>query len=278
MDPNQYPRPPQQGGPPQMTAPSQGQPFPYDPTSSGGHFGAASQVAQSGYIPATAQFNSTFANVTQGLQGQYRNVLATYWQHVIYEIENDDHDFKVHQLPLARIKVTEPPPLDSVRLLTPPESHEIRRGREDDLCRGPHPVCQGLRYLHHGTHYASMDPRRRIETAHAPTLRHRPGHLEIRHVRLPDRHRPPRSLAATTLRHGRRRPALRLPETRGRRTARSESGRKRPWRLWLGRIWRSCRGRCGKLSIGSVGVYRYSSGDKCGTKWTVSSSSWSYAV
>ena len=83
-------------------------PFPYDPATSGGHFGASSQVAQSGYTPATAQFNSTFANVTQGLQGQYRNVLATYWQHCIYEIENEEHDFKVHQLPLARIKVISP--------------------------------------------------------------------------------------------------------------------------------------------------------------------------
>jgi hypothetical protein len=102
MDPNQYPRPPQ-GGPQQQMASAP--PFPYDPQTMGGHFGAASQVAQSGYIPATAQFNSTFPNVTQGLQGQYRNVLATYWQQVIYEIENQDHDFKVHQLPLARIKV-----------------------------------------------------------------------------------------------------------------------------------------------------------------------------
>jgi nuclear transcription factor Y, gamma len=106
MDPNQYPRPQQQTGPgaPQQMAPPP--PFPYDPATSGGHFGAASSVAQSGYIPPTAQFNSAFANITQGLQGQYRNVLATYWQHVIFEIENEEHDFKVHQLPLARIKVS----------------------------------------------------------------------------------------------------------------------------------------------------------------------------
>lgn len=83
-------------------------PFPYDPATNGGHFGASSAVAQSGYIPATAQFNSTFQNVTNGLQGQYRNVLATYWQHVIHEIENEEHDFKIHQLPLARIKVPVP--------------------------------------------------------------------------------------------------------------------------------------------------------------------------
>src|SRR5579862_9341866 len=112
MDPNQFPPRPPQGGPPpqqpQQQMAAQPPPFPYDPSTAGGHFGAASAVAQSGYIPATAQFNSTFANVTQGLQGQYRNVLATYWQHVIYQIENEDHDFKVHQLPLARIKVSSP--------------------------------------------------------------------------------------------------------------------------------------------------------------------------
>lgn len=121
MDPNQYPRPQQQAPPQQMTAPAP-PPFAYDPASSGGHFGAASQVAQSGYIPATAQFNQTFANVTQGLQGQYRNILATYWQHVIYEIENEEHDFKVHQLPLARIKV----PPTTKKILMNLESDEIR--------------------------------------------------------------------------------------------------------------------------------------------------------
>src|SRR5271170_2141085 len=108
MDPNQQYHPPPQGGPPQQMPAQVQPPFPYDPSTSGGHFGAATQVAQSGYIPATAQFNQTFQNVTQGLQGTYRNVLATYWQHVIHEIENGEHDFKVHQLPLARIKVPTP--------------------------------------------------------------------------------------------------------------------------------------------------------------------------
>ena len=28
----------------------------------------------------------------------------TYWQHIIQHLENDSHDFKLHQLPLARIK------------------------------------------------------------------------------------------------------------------------------------------------------------------------------
>src|SRR5271155_1367105 len=110
MDPNQQYRPPPQGGPPQQMPAQVQPPFPYDPSTSGGHFGAATQVAQSGYIPATAQFNQTFQNVTQGLQGTYRNVLATYWQHVIHEVENGEHDFKVHQLPLARIKVPSPLP------------------------------------------------------------------------------------------------------------------------------------------------------------------------
>lgn len=105
MDPNQYPRQPQPGPQAQLAVPNP-PPFPYDPSASGGHFGASSQVAQSGYVPPTAHLNPTFHNVTQGLQGQYKNVLATYWQHVIYEIENEEHDFKVHQLPLARIKVS----------------------------------------------------------------------------------------------------------------------------------------------------------------------------
>jgi nuclear transcription factor Y, gamma len=118
MDPNQYPRP-SQPGPAQI--PASAPPFPYDPTASGGHFGAASMVAQSGYVPATAQYNNVFSNVTQGLQGTYRNVLATYWQHVIYEIENEEHDFKVHQLPLARIKV-----YFYLTKVKPIESHEIR--------------------------------------------------------------------------------------------------------------------------------------------------------
>ena len=144
-----------------MTAPP---PFPYDPANSGGHFGAASQVAQSGYIPATAQFNSTFQNVTQGLQGQYRNVLATYWQHVIYEIENEDHDFKVHQLPLARIKVRLLSKLADVT-----ESNEIRRRCENDFCGSTDLVRQRMRYLHHRTHNESLDSCRRIKTTNSPT-------------------------------------------------------------------------------------------------------------
>jgi nuclear transcription factor Y, gamma len=30
--------------------------------------------------------------------------LTTYWQHIINHLESDNHDYKIHQLPLARIK------------------------------------------------------------------------------------------------------------------------------------------------------------------------------
>lgn len=46
----------------------------------------------------------TGAKVNQGLHGNYRDILMTYWQHTIYNLENDIHDYKLHQLPLARIK------------------------------------------------------------------------------------------------------------------------------------------------------------------------------
>ncbi|RMJ27646.1 CCAAT-binding factor complex subunit [Aspergillus sp. HF37] len=42
--------------------------------------------------------------VNQGLQSSARDVLTTYWQHVINHLESDNHDYKIHQLPLARIK------------------------------------------------------------------------------------------------------------------------------------------------------------------------------
>ena len=42
--------------------------------------------------------------VSQGLHGHYRDILTAYWQQTINTLENEDHDYKVHQLPLARIK------------------------------------------------------------------------------------------------------------------------------------------------------------------------------
>ncbi|GMM37776.1 Hap5 protein [Saccharomycopsis crataegensis] len=48
--------------------------------------------------------NNAFANVGQGLTGQYKQMMMQYWQEVINSIERSDHDFKNHQLPLARIK------------------------------------------------------------------------------------------------------------------------------------------------------------------------------
>jgi histone H3/H4 len=48
--------------------------------------------------------DSVFGNVGQGLEGHYRNMMMAYWQETINSIEHEEHDFKNHQLPLARIK------------------------------------------------------------------------------------------------------------------------------------------------------------------------------
>ena len=42
--------------------------------------------------------------VNQGLHGAYRDILSTYWQQTISALETETHDYKIHQLPLARIK------------------------------------------------------------------------------------------------------------------------------------------------------------------------------
>ncbi|KAK9359766.1 histone-fold-containing protein [Lipomyces starkeyi] len=71
---------------------------------SGGHYGASAAVAASGGAPAPTFVGGAFANVAQGLTGQYRNIMMSYWQETINNIERDEHEFKIHQLPLARIK------------------------------------------------------------------------------------------------------------------------------------------------------------------------------
>jgi nuclear transcription factor Y gamma len=38
------------------------------------------------------------------LTGTARDILNVYWQNQVTKLENDDHEFKTHQLPLARIK------------------------------------------------------------------------------------------------------------------------------------------------------------------------------
>ncbi|KAK7961018.1 nuclear transcription factor Y subunit C-4 [Apiospora saccharicola] len=74
----------------------------YD-TAHGGHYGASAALANSGYAPAEL-YTGPWANVHQGLHGQYKDILTTYWQQTIHHLESDSHDYKLHQLPLARIK------------------------------------------------------------------------------------------------------------------------------------------------------------------------------
>lgn len=53
---------------------------------------------------AQQQPGGVFGNVGQGLVGKNRDAMMQFWQETIDSIEHDDHDFKTHQLPLARIK------------------------------------------------------------------------------------------------------------------------------------------------------------------------------
>ncbi|KAI9661845.1 MAG: hypothetical protein M1821_009084 [Bathelium mastoideum] len=91
----------QQQGPPRYDG-QEGRPL-YD-HNTGGHYGASASIAASGNAPAPETFIGPWANVSQGLQGQYRDILNTYWQQQVTKLETEDHDYKIHQLPLARIK------------------------------------------------------------------------------------------------------------------------------------------------------------------------------
>ncbi|KZF21205.1 histone-fold-containing protein [Xylona heveae TC161] len=72
--------------------------------SNGGHYGASAALSARGYAPVPELYTGTWANVNQGLHGNYRDILTTYWQQTINQLENETHDYKIHQLPLARIK------------------------------------------------------------------------------------------------------------------------------------------------------------------------------
>merc|ERR1712000_64918 len=81
----------------------QGRAPPVYDTSQGGHYGACAALASQGYAPAEL-YTGPWANVHQGLTGQYKDILTTYWQQTISHLETEKHDYKLHQLPLARIK------------------------------------------------------------------------------------------------------------------------------------------------------------------------------
>jgi len=70
----------------------------------GGHYGASAGIAASGQAPPPETFTGHWQNVSQGLNGNYRDILNTYWQNQVTKLETDEHDYKLHQLPLARIK------------------------------------------------------------------------------------------------------------------------------------------------------------------------------
>lgn len=65
---------------------------------------AAQAAAEAAAQQQQQQPDGAFGNVGQGLSGVYRDMMMQYWQETINSIEHDEHDFKNHQLPLARIK------------------------------------------------------------------------------------------------------------------------------------------------------------------------------
>ena len=66
--------------------------------------GASAALSAQGFVPHTELYQGLWTNINQGLTGPARDILATYWQQTINSLEQESHDFKIHQLPLARIK------------------------------------------------------------------------------------------------------------------------------------------------------------------------------
>ncbi|KAF2205164.1 histone-fold-containing protein [Delitschia confertaspora ATCC 74209] len=96
----------------QKMRPAPAEPRRYDGTNgnplydehNGGHYGASATIAANGHAPDPQLFTGSWQNVNQGLTGNYRDILNTYWQQQVTKLETDNHDYKLHQLPLARIK------------------------------------------------------------------------------------------------------------------------------------------------------------------------------
>jgi hypothetical protein len=85
-------------------------------------------------------------------------IIQQFWQNQLNAIEHGDHDFKNHQLPLARIK----------KVMKADEDMKVVRCvgllrqlytvySVDDQCRGSCSICQGLRDICIGTDAACLD-------------------------------------------------------------------------------------------------------------------------
>ncbi|PYH77763.1 histone-fold-containing protein [Aspergillus uvarum CBS 121591] len=92
--------------PTQSAGQQQGRQQPVYDTRNGGHYGLPTSpglLSAQGFAPVAELYTGTWANASR-LQGTARDILTTYWQHIINHLETDNHDYKIHQLPLARIK------------------------------------------------------------------------------------------------------------------------------------------------------------------------------
>lgn len=92
----------QYGAPEALAAPSR--PRAHHPVVDEEELLAAQAAADAAVAQQQNLAGGVFSNVGQGLVGKNRDVMMQYWQETINLIEHDDHDFKNHQLPLARIK------------------------------------------------------------------------------------------------------------------------------------------------------------------------------
>lgn len=66
--------------------------------------GACQAISSQGKAPDPNMYTGPWVNIHHGLEGGYRDILSTYWQGCLRHLEDADHNYKEHQLPLARIK------------------------------------------------------------------------------------------------------------------------------------------------------------------------------
>lgn len=72
--------------------------------SQSGHYGACYKIVQEKRGADPAVYVQLWTNIHQGLQSPYNAVLSTYWMSALRDIQDSEHNYKEHQLPLARIK------------------------------------------------------------------------------------------------------------------------------------------------------------------------------
>lgn len=76
----------------------------YQVDSQSGHYGACYKIVQEKRGADPNVYRDVWGNIHQGLNNPYNAVLSTYWMSALRDIQDAEHNYKEHQLPLARIK------------------------------------------------------------------------------------------------------------------------------------------------------------------------------